>query len=312
MTPFAVLLALTPASPADDTHFEREVRPVLVERCVKCHGPTKASGGLRLDSREALLKGGDSGPAVVPGRPADSRLVKAVRREKGVEPMPPDKALPPAAVAALEQWVRDGAAWPATAAPVRVASHWAFEPVRPRTPPPGAHPIDAFLGAKPQAAVDRRTLIRRVTFDLTGLPPTPGGDRRLSRGRRRRRRSRRWWTGCWPRRTTARSGAGTGWTSSATPTRPATTADYPVPRRLAVPQLRHRRLQPRHALRPVPPRAARRRHTGREGADRSGTPSGSRPPGTSPRPPVRLRRPQGPPHLTSKTRSTPWARASWA
>src|SRR3954471_18503842 len=137
MTAFTLLLALSPAAPANDTQFEREVRPVLVERCVKCHGPAKASGGLRLDSREPLLKGGDSGPAVVPGKPADSRLVKAIRREKGVEPMPPDKALAPTAVAALETWVRDGAVWPATAAPVRVAGHWAFEPVRPRTPPPG-------------------------------------------------------------------------------------------------------------------------------------------------------------------------------
>src|SRR3954470_5491685 len=145
MTHLILLLALTPAAPADDTHFERDVRPVLVERCVKCHGPAKASGGLRLDSREALRKGGDSGPAVVPGKPADSRLVKAIRREKGVEPMPPDKALAPTAVAALEIWVRHGAPWPATTVPVRVATHWAFEPVRPRTPPAGVHPIDAFL-----------------------------------------------------------------------------------------------------------------------------------------------------------------------
>jgi hypothetical protein len=169
-----LLLALSPAAPADDTFFEKEVRSVLVERCVKCHGPVKASGGLRLDSREALLKGGESGPAVIPGKPADSRLVKALRREKGVEPMPPDKALDPAVTTALEKWVRDGAAWPATAAPVRVASHWAFEPVRPQSPPAGAaHPIDAFLRAKPAEPANRRALIRRVTFDLIGLPPTP-------------------------------------------------------------------------------------------------------------------------------------------
>jgi hypothetical protein len=86
--------------------------------------------------------------------------------------MPPDKALSPPVMAAFDRWVRDGAAWPATAAPVRVKTHWAFEPVRPRTPPAGAHPVDAFLGATPPAA-DRRTLIRRVTFGLIGLPPTP-------------------------------------------------------------------------------------------------------------------------------------------
>jgi hypothetical protein len=173
MTFLALFLSLAPRAPADDTLFEREIRPVLVDRCVKCHGPTKASGGLRLDSREAVLKGGDSGPAIMVGKPGESRLIQAVRRAKGVEAMPPDKALGAGAVAAFEKWVTDGASWPARAAPVWAASHWAFVPVRARTPPPGTHPIDGFLGAKPQAALDRRTLIRRVTYDLIGLPPTP-------------------------------------------------------------------------------------------------------------------------------------------
>src|SRR4051794_40928547 len=81
----AALVGLRAPAAADDPaglqFFEKQVRPVLVERCVKCHGPAKPSGGLRLDSREALLKGGDSGPAVLPGRPAESRLLKAVRRQ---------------------------------------------------------------------------------------------------------------------------------------------------------------------------------------------------------------------------------------
>ena len=162
--------------------FEARVRPVLVEACVRCHGPAKASGGLRVDSRAALLKGGDSGPAVVPDKPGESLLLKAVHRDADTAAMPPDKPLAAAAVAALERWVRDGAVWPASVAPIVVAKHWAFEPVRAAEPPAGVapNPIDAFILAKlrektltPVAAADKLTLIRRATFDLTGLPPTP-------------------------------------------------------------------------------------------------------------------------------------------
>jgi hypothetical protein len=173
MTTLALFLSLAPAAPADDTLFEREIRPVLVERCVKCHGPTKASGGLRLDSGQALLKGGESGPAIVAGKPTESRLIQAIRRANGVEAMPPDKAVAAGTIAGFEKWVADGANWPATAAAVRAESHWAFEPVRARTPPTGVHPINAWLGATPQAASDRLNLIRRVTYDLIGLPPRP-------------------------------------------------------------------------------------------------------------------------------------------
>jgi cytochrome c553 len=170
------------AADAKGDHFESLVRPVLVEKCVRCHGPEKSSGGLRLDSRKAMLQGGDSGPAIVEGKPAESLLLKAVRREKGVEAMPPDKPLKAEAVAALEQWVRDGATWPETAAPVRVERHWAFEPVRRIEAPAGlsSHPVDAFIlaklrekGLKPVHRADRLTLLRRATYDLTGLPPTP-------------------------------------------------------------------------------------------------------------------------------------------
>ncbi|HVK10933.1 MAG TPA: DUF1549 domain-containing protein, partial [Gemmataceae bacterium] len=168
----ALALTVMPAGAADE-FFEKEVRPVLADRCVRCHGPDKASGGLRLDSRAGVLTGGDSGPAAVAGKPADSLLVRAVRRHKDVSAMPPDRGLEPAAVAALERWVRDGLAWPATEAPVRGARHWAFEPVRAVTPPGPGHPVDALLKTTGAAPADRLALLRRVTFDLTGLPPTP-------------------------------------------------------------------------------------------------------------------------------------------
>ena len=163
-------------------HFESRVRPVLVEACVRCHGPDKASGGLRVDSREAILKGGDSGPAIVLGQPEKSLLLKAIRRLPDIPAMPPKSPLRSEAIRALEKWVREGAVWPATAAPVRAARHWSFETVQTVTPPPGIarQPIDAFILAKlhekrltPVGPADKRTLIRRATFDLTGLPPTP-------------------------------------------------------------------------------------------------------------------------------------------
>jgi cytochrome c553 len=175
------LAAATPA-PVDDAFFEKSVRPVLAGVCVRCHGPQKSSGGLRLDSRQGLMKGGDSGPVVKPGRPDESLLLDAVRHKDGVHPMPPGKQLlSAAAIADLQRWIAAGAPWPAD---IRVTTdrHWAFEPVRPVTPPlqTGGNPIDAFLIAKqkekgltPTPPTDRRTLLRRVTFDLLGLPPRP-------------------------------------------------------------------------------------------------------------------------------------------
>ncbi len=173
--------AVSAADPRGD-HFESRVRPALIESCVRCHGPEKASGGLRLDSREAILRGGESGPAIVVGKPSESLLLKAIRREKDLAAMPPKEPLKADAVVAFERWVREGAVWPASAAPIRSARHWAFEPVRAVSPPDGiaATPIDAFILAKlrekgltPVGPADKLTLIRRATFDLTGLPPTP-------------------------------------------------------------------------------------------------------------------------------------------
>ncbi|MBY0514163.1 MAG: DUF1549 domain-containing protein, partial [Gemmataceae bacterium] len=191
-----VIAAGAPAAPPDDAAFEKAVRPLLVEKCVACHGPEKQKGGLRVDSRVALLKGGDNGPAVVPGKPAESRLIRAVRHD-GELKMPPKGRLPDAEVAALTAWVAAGAPWP-DAAPTTAAkagereftaeekAFWAFQPVRrPDVPRVKAAawvrtPIDAFILAKHESAgltpapeADRRTLLRRLTFDLTGLPPTP-------------------------------------------------------------------------------------------------------------------------------------------
>jgi hypothetical protein len=185
VTLLAVSTGLARSSDAD--FFEKSVRPVLVERCVSCHGPKAQKGGLRLDSREAALAGGNEGVVIVPGKPADSRLVAAVKHVGELKM--PAKKLADAEIAALEKWVVLGAPWPAghtlllpEKVAERAADHWAFRPVvRPKVPANGAgNPVDAFLQAKlaehklsPSPAADKRTLIRRLSFDLIGLPPTP-------------------------------------------------------------------------------------------------------------------------------------------
>ncbi len=193
---------------AREQFFEQSVRPLLVENCYSCHGEKKQKGGLRLDSLEGILKGGESGPAVVPGKPEESLLVVAVNYE-GPE-MPPTGKLAPEKIAVLARWVSLGAPWPArdraaahaTAAlgnprsqPDRAAADralWSLQPLR-RPEVPGiteaqslagsewlSNPIDRFIlkklldrGLMPAPEADQTTLIRRVTFDLTGLPPTP-------------------------------------------------------------------------------------------------------------------------------------------
>jgi hypothetical protein len=178
-----------PAREAAETLFELKVRPVLTGTCFKCHGGKKTSGGLRVDSREALLKGGDNGPAIVPGDPQGSLLVQAIRHEHDAIKMPPDKRLRDDVVADFAAWIRQDAIWPKAAENwakgTPEVTHWAFAPVKPVSPPPdpigwSRNPIDRFLAAKwraqglrPVPLADKRTLIRRLTFDLTGLPPTP-------------------------------------------------------------------------------------------------------------------------------------------
>ncbi|MBX7210476.1 MAG: PSD1 and planctomycete cytochrome C domain-containing protein [Verrucomicrobiaceae bacterium] len=190
------------ASPTDGMEFfEKNVRPVLVTRCYECHSTTKkVKGGLALDTKEATLKGGESGAAVVPGDPEKSRLVEAVRYSNRDLQMPPKGQMPAAEVRVLEQWVKLGAPDPRTAAVAAVGASkaprvidiaegrkfWSFRPVEspalPKTKDTAwiRTPIDAFIlakleekGLKPAPPADKRTLIRRATFDLTGLPPTP-------------------------------------------------------------------------------------------------------------------------------------------
>ncbi|HZY84798.1 MAG TPA: DUF1549 domain-containing protein, partial [Gemmataceae bacterium] len=181
----AQLRASGPSAPAAAAFFESKVRPVLVGSCLRCHGAKKQRGDLRLDSRASLLKGGAHGPAVVPGDPDKSLLIQAVRRAHEGVKMPPNKRLPDAEVRALAAWVKGGAVWPEGAASaLREERPWAFRPLRPVEPPDSsgksANPIDRFIharlrerGLQATAPADRRTLIRRATFDLTGLPPTP-------------------------------------------------------------------------------------------------------------------------------------------
>ena len=193
--------------------FIEKVKPLLDARCVSCHGPDKVKGGLRLDSRAAALKGGENGPALVPGKPDQSLIVQAVLHAKPDLEMPPKDKLTKTDIAVLERWIKNGAPWPevkvAEAAPlpqgerigdawsdkrnpiVRIFGGqrldlWSLKPVK-RTEPPKVRrkdwartPIDQFILARlekeqlePSPAADRRTLARRVYFDLTGLPPAP-------------------------------------------------------------------------------------------------------------------------------------------
>ncbi len=186
-----------PPTPEQVEFFEKHVRPVLVERCFKCHstGANKLKGGLYVDSREGLLKGGDSGAAIAPGKVEESRLIKAVRYLDEDLQMPPKERLAPDVVADLEAWVKMGAPFPGTAAAKSAPStvdfaaarkHWSFQPPKSAAVPAVmmkgwvATPIDAFILAKleekglaPAPPADKRTLLRRATYDLTGLPPTP-------------------------------------------------------------------------------------------------------------------------------------------
>ncbi len=171
-----------------EDHFEARIRPVLISSCVRCHGESKASGTLRLDSREGLLKGGESGPAIDAGKPEESRLIKAIQRHEDVSAMPPEKekGLRPDQIAAFVTWVKEGAMWPAKTARLEAPRHWAFEPIRAVAPPDVKdtawikNGIDSLIlarqeaaGVHPAAPADKIALIRRMTFDLTGLPPTP-------------------------------------------------------------------------------------------------------------------------------------------
>ena len=179
--------------------FETRIRPLLAANCQACHGES-AMAGLRVDSREALLRGGETGPAIVPGDPDKSTLLKAVQHAEGFPRMPRGRAkLAAADIEALAEWIKTGAVWPSASAeaPAPAVSHeraitaeqrafWAFRPLA-RPAPPAVRrsdwartDIDRFIlarleqdGLSPVGSADKLALLRRATFDLTGLPPSP-------------------------------------------------------------------------------------------------------------------------------------------
>jgi cytochrome c553 len=178
--------------------FEKKVRPILANNCYTCHSAdTNSKGGLRVDDRNGLLQGGGKGPAVVPGHPDKSLLVQRITQTDEKLRMPLEGQLKPEEIAVLTAWIQNGAAWPAVKVPDSINTpkpeyqrlrkkHWAWQALRlPQVPPvqdtswPRSD-IDRFVlagleerGLKPVGDADRTTLIRRLTFDLTGLPPTP-------------------------------------------------------------------------------------------------------------------------------------------
>ncbi|MEK6261139.1 MAG: PSD1 and planctomycete cytochrome C domain-containing protein [Planctomycetota bacterium] len=188
----------TPRATASQIEFfEKKIRPLLVENCFNCHSADNGGKGeLRVDDRNGLLEGGGRGAAIVPGKPEASLLIKAVRHQGELE-MPPKKQLTDEQIADLEKWIADGAAWPAVEVPEDLGQpkpeydklrreHWSWQPLNEAKPPEVANEawvfndIDRFILAKlgeknlkPVADADKLSLIRRVTFDLTGLPPTP-------------------------------------------------------------------------------------------------------------------------------------------
>jgi hypothetical protein len=206
------LLALTAIAPAlraqgdasSSDYFESKIRPILATNCYACH-TTANSGGLRLDSAEAMAKGGNHGPAVAPGDPDKSLLITAVRQTDANLKMPMGGKLKDPEIESLEAWIKAGAVWPkvapatvaaaTAAAPSAPAKYviapekrqlWSLLPLKPPSPPEvkdprwSKTPIDRFVyakleqqGLKPVAAATKRDLLRRATFDLTGLPPTP-------------------------------------------------------------------------------------------------------------------------------------------
>ena len=190
----ALLFSIMNQCAADDPgtasieFFENRIRPIFVDHCIDCHGPDEMSGKLRLDLKSGWQNGGESGPAVVPGDPSASLLIRAVsHQDKQLKMPPPDSAekLSGQQIRDLTTWIRRGAADPRTGQPVvrpieAVArDHWAFQPVEAPDNPSGAHPVDFLVdhelherGFVPTDPADMRTLIRRSVYDLHGLPPT--------------------------------------------------------------------------------------------------------------------------------------------
>jgi len=187
------LLALSFATvaSAQEVDYLRDVKPIFAKHCVTCHGPNKQRSELRLDTAAHALRGGNHGPALIAGNAAKSRLIQAITASPGVVAMPPGERprLSANEIAVLSRWVDQGGKAPANEvaekAEASKTDHWSFQPIRRPEPPKTADgwarsPIDRFVLArleqeklKPSAEADRVTLLRRITLDLTGLPPTP-------------------------------------------------------------------------------------------------------------------------------------------
>lgn len=179
----------------DTEFFEKDVRPLLIDKCLQCHGEEKPKSGLKLTSRADVLKGGKRGPAAVVGKPDESLLLKALRHDDDLR-MPPNGNLSDKQIAVFARWVKAGLPWPSSSATIAPADRrfaitenqrqfWSFQPVKPVAVPVVRDtawpktPIDAFILAKleenrltPALPADKRTLLRRATFDVIGLPPT--------------------------------------------------------------------------------------------------------------------------------------------
>jgi uncharacterized protein DUF1553/uncharacterized protein DUF1549/cytochrome c len=197
-----VTLAISCLGQANDDggdFFEKKVRPILAENCFRCHGPERQKANLRLDSLPEVLRGGDRGPEIVPGDPEKSRIIEAVRYANPRLQMPPRGKLGVDQVEALIEWVKRGAPWPGGSAESKTEAarqaafdlegrkreHWAWRPVQPVEPPGppdlAANPIDRFVlarlaerGLEPAPPAEKGALLRRVRYDLTGLPPDRG------------------------------------------------------------------------------------------------------------------------------------------
>ena len=218
--------------------FETRIRPILADHCLKCHGPKKQSGGLRLDSREAVLAGGDSGPAVVAANPEKSLLVRAVAQTHEELKMPPAGKLAEPSIAMIRQWVAEGAPWPLKTAAAagsgghgRASAHWSLQPIR-KPPAPAVRnvgwaisPVDAFVlarleGAGPHAvaAGGPPNLDPSCHLRPLGNAADRRGGRGVRRPTRRPTRFRVWSIVSLRLHAMASDGAGTGWTWLATPT----------------------------------------------------------------------------------------------
>ncbi len=264
-----------PPAAARKVDFDRDVRPIFAASCLNCHGPKKRKGGLALHLKAGALAGGDDGPVILPGKSLESRLLRYVAGLDDDHPMPPEGAgdpLKPEQVGVLRAWIEQGASWPddSTSAASETSDHWAFRrPIRPE--PPAVHdptwprnPIDRFVmarldreGLKPSPEADRIAMIRRLSLDLIGLPPTIAEvdafvddprddaydrlvDRLLASPHYGERWARRWLDGARVRRyQRLREG--------------------PRTLDLALSRLGHRRPEPRHAVRPLHRRADRGR-----------------------------------------------------